>query len=212
MDTLPQIIRRVAVTVTRRNLQVVGPYVSQARTVPVLLRRLAIIALLSALAPGPAAAQWEVESDPLAYAVNGFSAHLARQIDDGRMRVQLGVFGADVPGWLHGEDGWALRARGVTLKVDYFFAGRAGGMFIGLDADRSRLRYQLRRTREASERNVTGLGPRMGYRFEFGERLYVTPWISVRYLFNARDVTLSGRRFSNDDYAIFPTVHIGWRF
>jgi hypothetical protein len=197
-------------TVNRRQFQAIGPPCATEEK-PVLLRRLTIVTLFFGLTPLPAAAQWEAEADPLAYAVNGYSAHLARQIDDGGMRVQLGVFGADVPEWLHGEDGWNLRARGVTLKVDFFFAGQATGIFIGLDADYSRLRYQLRRTRDASERNITGLGPRMGYRFEFGDRLYVTPWMSFRYLFNTRDVTLSGRRFRTDDHAIFLTIHLGWR-
>lgn len=141
--------------------------------------------------------------------VNGFSAHLARQIYDGKMRVQIGVFGADVPEWLHGQEDWDLRARGVTMKADYFFRGRAKGLFIGLDTDYSGLRYRLRVTRETSERNATGLVARTGYRFEIGDRFYVTPWMSVRYLCNS--VTLSGRRFSKDDYAISMTFHLGWR-
>lgn len=175
-------------------------------------RRVTVAALLAASTPAPLLAQWEAEADPLAYMVDGFSAHVARRVDDGRIRVQLGVFGADVPEWLHGEDDFDLRVRGVTVKVDYFFAGRTSGPFIGLDADYTKLRYSLEGSPETVERNLTGFGPRFGYRFEIGEHLYVTPWISVRYLFNAEDVVISGRQFSQDDYAVFPTVHLGWRF
>jgi hypothetical protein len=168
--------------------------------------------LVAGLGATPAVAQWEAEADPLAYVVSGFSAHVARRVSGGVVRVQLGVFGADVPEWLHGEPDFDLRTRGVTFKADYFFAGKAIGAFVGVDADYSRLRYRLVETREAAERNLTGFGPRVGYRFEPGERLYVTPWVSLRYLFNSEDVVISERRVSQNNYAVFPTVHVGWRF
>ena len=49
------------------------------------------------LLPAAAHAQWETEADPIAYALNGFSLHVARELPDGRDRLQVGVFGADVP-------------------------------------------------------------------------------------------------------------------
>jgi hypothetical protein len=171
-----------------------------------------LAALAAVFATSAAIGQWEIEADPLAYGASGFSAHVARRLDHGAMRLQLGVFGADVPAWLHGEDDFDLRVRGVTAKVDYFPSGRGRGFFVGADADYSRLRYRLDQTREAVERNITGIGPRVGYRFEPSTRLYVTPWISIRYLLNADDVVISGRRFEVSDFAIFPTVHLGWQF
>lgn len=177
-----------------------------------LSRGLVLTVLLTASGTASAAPRWEVEADPLAYIVNGFSAHVARNLGESRMRLQLGVFGADVPDWLHGEDDFDLRVRGVTMKVDYFLAERSRGLFIGMDADYSRLRYRLQETRVATQRNLLGVGPRAGYRLEIGQNLYATAWVSVRYLFNADDVTVSDKRFSQDRYAIFPAVHVGWRF
>src|SRR5690606_3646922 len=108
-----------------------------------LLRSLASTALLIIITLGtaPAAAQWEVEFDPLAYMVDGYSAHVARSADSSTMRLQLGVFGADVPEWLHGEDDFDLRVRGVTVKLDYFLSDDLRGFFVGIDADYSNLRY-----------------------------------------------------------------------
>lgn len=56
------------------------------------------------------------------------------------------------------------------------------------------------------------MGPRVGYRFELGERFHVTPWVSVRYLFGAENIDIDGRRFESDDIGVFPTVHLGWKF
>src|SRR5690606_8623794 len=65
-----------------------------------------MLAVLLASVPGLATAQVriEVEADPIAYAVNGYSGHLAAFFTD-RVRAQVGAFGADVPEWLHGNDG-----------------------------------------------------------------------------------------------------------
>lgn len=113
-------------------------------------RRWTLTLFLSALAAGPASAQWEVEADPFAYMVRGFSAHLARKVDDGA-------------------------------------------------------------TQESRQRSLVGLGPRAGYRLEFGRRLYVTPWVSVRYLSIARDVAIAGRHFNQGRVAVLPTAHVGRR-
>lgn len=166
----------------------------------------------SMLVSAPIAAQWEVEADPFAYLVNGYSGHIARQILEGNVRLQAGVFAADVPSVFHGEDDFDLRVQGVTLKADYFFSGNTQAWFIGLDGDYTEVRYRLKVTRESTTRHISGFGPRTGYRFEFGDNIYVTPWISIRYLFNAKDVVISDNEFSEDNIAIFPTVHLGWRF
>lgn len=179
------------------------------------LARSTVLSVLFSATPSliPAAhAQWEVETDPFVYLVDGYSAHLAYRLPLERFRLQLGVFGADVPEWLHGNDDFELRTRGTTLKVDYFFSSDMNGFFIGLDSEYSRSRYRLKETGETEYQEGVGLGPRVGYRFVYGENLYVTPWVSVRYLFNAEDVTIDDSRFESDRYSIFPTAHIGWRF
>jgi hypothetical protein len=50
------------------------------------------------------------------------------------------------------------------------------------------------------------------YRFNVGERLFITPWVSMSYAFNSADVVVSRERFEQRGCVVFPTVHVGWRF
>jgi hypothetical protein len=89
------------------------------------------LALLLAAVPAAAQAQWETESDPIAFALHGLSLHVARELPGGRERLQIGVFGADVPAsWLPHQ--FTERSRGITMEVDYFLGNQPAGMFIGL--------------------------------------------------------------------------------
>src|SRR5699024_3737845 len=75
--------------------------------------------------------QVEVEVDPIAYALNGYSGHIAYGFDP--LRISLGGFGADQPEFFHGNEGWKARSRGITMKVDYLLQKQAG-YYVGLDA------------------------------------------------------------------------------
>jgi hypothetical protein len=164
------------------------------------------------LSSAVAQAQWEVEADPTAYALKGFSAHVGHPIFHGRSRLQFGAFGAQTPEWIHGNIGFTEDSRGLTFKVDYFPLRPLTGLFVGADSNCARVRYELDATHERTYRNIAGLGPRLGYRFNFGKHLYVSPWVSVDYQFNAKDVTISGKIFHEARYSVFPAVHLGWRF
>jgi hypothetical protein len=157
-------------------------------------------------------AQWEAEADPTAYTLRGFSVHLGHPICDGRSRLQFGTFGAETPEWIHGNNGFTEDSRGVTFKVDYFPVRPLSGLFVGADSNYSRVRYELDKTHERTYRNIAALGPRVGYRFNLGKHLYVSPWVSVDYQFHAEDVTTSGKTFHETRYSVFPAVHLGWKF
>lgn len=159
-----------------------------------------------------AQAQWEVESDPTAYALKGFSAHVGHPIFDGRVRLQAGTFGAETPEWMHGNSGFTEYSSGGTFKIDCFPLRPVSGLFVGADSNYSRVRYELDQTHERAYRNLVGFGPRVGYRFNVGKHLYVSPWLSVDYQFNAKDVSISGKTFHEKEYSVFPAVHLGWRF
>jgi hypothetical protein len=98
------------------------------------------------------------------------------------------------------------------LKADYFPIRPAKGLFVGVQSDFSHDRYRFDSTSEDVHRNNFRLGPRLGYRFDVGHHLYISPWCSVVYQFDARDVVLSGHRYKQSNYTFFPTVHLGWRF
>jgi hypothetical protein len=162
--------------------------------------------------PAAAQAQWEIESDPIAYALHGFSLHVASELPGGRERLQVGVFGADVPAsWLPHQ--FAERSRGITMKFDYFLGDQQQGMSIGVDGDYSREDYALMNVDGHTQRNLFGLGPRVGYRIDVGRHFYLTPWFSAGYQFNVHDdVVLSSERFDQKKYSVFAAVHAGWRF
>jgi hypothetical protein len=173
-----------------------------------------IIVLCTAFSWSPAwaRAQWEAEADPTAYGLKGFSAHVGHPIVDGRSRLQFGAFAAETPEWIHGNSGFTEDSRGITLKFDYFPLRPSGGLFFGADSNYARVCYKLNQTHERTHRNMVGLGPRVGYRFNFGKHLYVSPWVSVDYQFNAKNVTISGKTFHEVRYGVFPAAHLGWRF
>lgn len=174
--------------------------------------RIFLLCALCVLWSGIAHAQWEVEADPTAYALKGFSAHIGHPIFGRKVRVQLGAFGAETPEWVHGNSGFTEDSKGATFKLDYFPMRPFAGLFFGADSNYSRVRYELDETHQRAYRNLAGLGPRVGYRCNLGTHFYISPWVSVAYQFNARDVTIAARTFHEHKYSVFPAVHLGWRF
>src|ERR1700730_16318429 len=128
------------------------------------------IAVGTLLAQATAQAQWEVEADPVAFGLKGYSAHVGYRVN--LFRADIGAFGADIPESLHGNEGWKSRTSGVGAKFDYVGSGR--GMFSGVEANHDRTRYTLTSVGESMARNGFAAGARVGYRFWFGRsRLYI---------------------------------------
>jgi hypothetical protein len=169
---------------------------------------LVLLALLGGRAH-QASAQIEVEVDPIAYGLNGFSLHIANVMES--VRVSVGTFGIDVPEWLHGNDGWNAAMRGGGMKLDYLGSG-IDGFFLGVDGGYMRMTYGAGGGSEV-KRSEWVSGARTGYRIPVGGRgLYVSPWVGVSYTFGGGDVVIGDDRFDHRPIAVFPTIHIGWRF
>ncbi len=156
-----------------------------------------------------ARAQWEVEADPTAYALRGFSVHVGRPILNGRSRLQFGAFGAETPQWMHGNDGFTENSRGVTLKLDYFPKHRSSGLFFGADSNYARVRYELRQTHERTHRNLGGLGPRAGYRFNVGEHFSSLPGFQSIISSMSRSSPFPRRRSTRAGTASSPQYILG---
>lgn len=170
-----------------------------------------VVAVMAFLLPAPrsAWAQWEVEADPIAFALSGYSAHLGYRIGD--FRLDVGVFGLETPEAWHGNDGWSTRTNGVGVKLDFVGSGR--GFFAGVEADAGRTRYTLDERSQSVSRTGFAAGARVGYRFLFGDsKFYIAPWVGVARNFGDLGVTIADRTFDEDRVRIFPTVHVGWRF
>ncbi len=171
---------------------------------------LSLTAAVALVPPGEAHAQVELEADPIAYALNGFSLHGAKVL--GATRLSVGTFGIDVPRAFHGNEGWSSTMRGAGVKWDYLGAS-TDGWFVGADAGYMRMSYALDLEGEAVKRNVIGVGLRSGYRLPLGRSgLYLSPWIGVSYNFHGDDVLIGTERFDRGTVTVFPTAHVGWRF
>jgi hypothetical protein len=170
------------------------------------------LGLLAAALPMTCLADTEMEADPLAYLEHGYSLHAAETVGADE-RFQLGLFALNVPGVALANRDFSVRyQRGMTLKFDRFPAGDIGGFFYGLDVNHSTARYRLDATGHTAYRGETGIGPRVGYRFDCGEHFYITPWISLSYLTRPEDITIDGQEYKEPRFSLFPTVHFGWRF
>ncbi|MEX0662371.1 MAG: hypothetical protein WEA58_02700 [Balneolaceae bacterium] len=154
---------------------------------------------------------FDIDVDPIAFALNGFSFHGG--YITGAYRYDLGVFGLDIPEWLHGNENFSTSFVGAGWKVDRFLKGYADGFFAGIDGGISRLTVTHAATDTDKDRLQYMLGIRGGYRWHTGlGNLFVTPWLGLGYVLNAEDIEIEGDVFESSAFTPFPTIHIGWKF
>ena len=151
----------------------------------------------------------ELETDPVALFLKGGSGHVALAFD--HVRFNLGVFGAQVPKFFHGNDGWTQSSLGVSAKFDYF-GSDVRGLFAGLELNVARSRFTLDETGQHVRGLDVSVGPRIGYRFAVTDHLYITPWVGVSYSLYQDEAVIDGREFELSPFGFFPTVHLGYRF
>jgi hypothetical protein len=152
----------------------------------------------------------DIEADPIAYIFNGFSVHGGLNTD--HVRYDLGLFGIEVPGSFHGNDGFNQYILGGGLKADYFLTGTQSGFYMGAGTDLTSSRLRLDET--GNEKTVIqfGAGINVGYKFSLTPNLFIKPWFGLSYLFKSDTVEIDGQMFEQSAIRPFPTVHIGWTF
>lgn len=181
----------------------------------------ATIALLSAalsgradateeLAPAREAPGWsaDVEIDPLAYAVRGHSVHVG--LGHGRVRVDLGAFAADVPEWMHGNEGFDVRADGFGAKLDVFLKDDWRGPFAGLEAAVTDTTLRSPGGEHDRETRLQ-VGGRAGWRILLPAGFYATPWVGLGYAIGAGDRRVGAFEYEASPWVLFPTLHLGYR-
>lgn len=175
--------------------------------------RLAALAC-TALATLPAVAQdapaWTLETDPLAFALKGYSLHVARE--SGSYRFSAGVFAADVPERVHGNEGFEASVRGVGLKLHYYLSPARRGTFVGTELSSVRTRIERIGLSQAVSRDNLNIGVEAGYRYELSRSFYVTPWVALSRDLGAADVPVGDRVFKWRATGGFAAVHLGYRF
>ncbi len=169
------------------------------------------VTLLGPAAAAPPDGDVDVEVDPIAYALDGYSLHAGVRHD--RWRVDLGAFAIGVPAAIHGNDGFTAGFDGFGAKLQYFPLAAGERLFVGAGAGLARLLVRRDGTQLAERSADLTVGVHVGWRIALPHALYLTPWIGVdRVLTGADDVMLGGDTFARDAWQVFPTVHLGYQF
>ncbi len=159
--------------------------------------------------------RFEVEADPIAFILNGYSFHVG--YTKGHLRFDAGVFGIKQPDFALDNKLFSVFSSGGGLKVDYLLRPNRG-LFFGLQSDYATDKIGLKS--EETTQSVSGvtLGLRTGYRFMLGKQerqfkgLYLVPWVGLIHSLNPSVVTKGGHTYSQASWSIFPTIHLGYRF
>jgi hypothetical protein len=152
--------------------------------------------------------RFDVEVDPIAYALDGYSLHVG--VGSGRYRFDVGNFALGMPQWLHGQDGFDARFGGFGVKLDAYLNPAQTGGFVGLESAYTLISVVDRRSGQQGTGRGVSAGVRVGWRFELASGFYATPWVGVGYRFG-EEVAAGGRAFEMSPWTVFPTVHIGYR-
>ncbi|HNV27502.1 MAG TPA: autotransporter domain-containing protein [Cyclobacteriaceae bacterium] len=157
----------------------------------------------------------EMEIDPIAYVLKGYSLHGIYVKD--RIRTDLGVFGIMQPEGYGGNDGFQVRSQGFGLKVNYLLNEKET-WFGGIGTGYTNNTIKLKESSETQKQNAVSMGVHLGYRwFAFKntdnawKNLYIAPWFSVDYNHPLKEVNFIGGEYKQKAISFFPTIHIGYK-
>lgn len=156
---------------------------------------------------GPA---MDIELDPIAYALSGYSLHAGMSWD--RFRLDLGAFALAVPEALHGTEGIDVYGGGFGAKLDYYPLSKLPGLFVGTQLSRVRETVTARDSGEAATASHVTVGARVGYRIDVAAGFYALPWVGVDVSLTDRAQSVSGTDYEPGRLLFFPTIHIGRSF
>jgi hypothetical protein len=150
----------------------------------------------------------DVEVDPTAYILDGFSLHAG--LGWNAFRLDLGVFAMAVPRAVHGQDGFDQSFDGYGLKFQWFPFHKQSGLFTGVDAGMARSLITRRENQLAHRDRQASVGIHGGYRLEITGGLYATAWLGLGYAVGTEEVVLDDRTFKPNPWTVFPAIHIGY--
>lgn len=152
----------------------------------------------------------DLETDPTAFIFSGYSLHAG--LGYRRLRLDLGVYAMDVPGFAEPDDGFESSFRGVGAKLQFFLFHEQKGGFVGIDGGANQLHVKDADTAATASQLQVSLGVNLGWRFALPLGFYATPWLGVSYSFNARELAVGSRSYEPTVVTFFPAVHLGYRF
>lgn len=151
----------------------------------------------------------DVELDPIAYALDGYSLHVG--LGWQRWRLDLGAFAMTIPEAIHGNADFDVSFDGYGAKLQWFALAEQEGLVLGIDGGLVRVLVQRKGQKLADRDRAYTVGTNLGYRVNVIDELYVTPWIGVGYALSAKDVTLDEATFTARRWQVFPAIHLGYR-
>lgn len=151
----------------------------------------------------------DAEIDPFAYAFGGYSVHVG--VGYRSLRVSLGAFALELPGFLEPNDAFQSSRNGYGMKVQYFPFSEQSGGFFGVQAELADELIESEQSDAAHRERKLNLGLHIGWRFMLGD-FFVTPWLLVNYTVDAADVHLDGKTYEATALFPSPVVHVGYRF
>ena len=155
----------------------------------------------------------EIEVDPIAYALSGYSGHIGYVLAE--FKFDFGAakekFSDSATKAFLGNQGFSSQFESVGAKLDFVGATQTG-LHMGLQWDRSRWTYTATSSQTSANNTVQTVGPRIGYRIGPG-RFYLDPWIAFLAVASGRShVAVGTQTYQPQKFVIFPTVHLGIRF
>ena len=160
--------------------------------------------------------KFQLETDPLAWAIGGGSIHGAYNL--GQHRFQIGLAFLALPEGLQDNKEVSEEFKSISLKYDYFLNNITdNGWFVGSTIDLLEWSYEDE-FNEIIETESLNIGIRIGYKYVPFDKnssfngLYLTPWIGLSNMFNNDDLEFKSGTYERNPIKVFPTVHIGWEF
>lgn len=158
----------------------------------------------------------ELEIDPIAYALKGYSVHLIHV--QNRWRKDLGVFAIQQPEGYGPNVGYKVYSAGVGAKLNYllnkketWFAGIGGGYV------ENNIKHIV--SAQTAVQKLVSFGVHAGYRWSpfrnsgsAFKGLYIAPWASLDYNHTLNAVRFDAGPYKQAKLSVFPTVHLGYKF
>jgi hypothetical protein len=155
----------------------------------------------------------EIEVDPIAYILSGYSFHLGEYVSSWKFDVNTASeqFNQSETKSLLSNSNFTTKFTSYGAKLDYIGVSQVG-IHVGLQWDYMRWTYTNVSNAQKAKNTIQDLGVRIGYRFGSGA-FYLDPWIALLYNFQGTDsVAVAGQSYRPQHVQVFPTVHLGWRF
>lgn len=160
-----------------------------------------------------------LETDPLPFALRGYSLHVSGAPDSSaHWTVGADLYGMRMPGFLANlgqeESGWDLRMRGaVGVTVEYVAATEPKGWFVAVHAAWSRFRLTLEESPgiEATY-DALLIAPFVGYRwYPWDAGFYLAPRLGLGIATRVAGAPRVGAvEYSPSRFTPLPAVHLGY--